>query len=430
MATLVFISARIRGIGLGLGLIALLLSAPSPVWSQPEPLSSATYQAVFEGTWTAENHPTGFPSNPHFSSIVGAVHNADATLWMAGAMATPGLEHVAETGMPDMLQEEVAAQIGMGDALAVVLQTPPDNTGTVTMTFYFSVTDAFPLVTLAAAIAPSPDWFVGVSGLSLQDDHDDHGHWMTSHTVDLFPYDAGTEDGTMFSIDNADSMPVGSIMSARGVAPFSDQPMARLTFELVEERAFHAALEQPTTGPVAGIGLVRGWAFESSDMDMMDDDPLTLEVLVDGKSIGSPAVGSPRGDVAANFPDEMDAEDSGFGLVMNYGVLDPGTHLLTLRGTSAMGGAHFAISREITVLKFGGFEFAEAMLSGATADMHGDAVALHGVQFSDPNDPDAMGRTQTLELEWSNAAQGFIVTSITDEDEDEDDDHDHDHDHD
>ena len=254
MATPVFFSARIRGIGLGLGLIALLLSAPSPVWGQP--LSSATYRAVFEGTWTAASHPTGFPSNPHFSAIVGAVHNDDASLWMAREMATPGLEQVAETGMSDMLQEEVAAQIGMGDALAVVLQEPPaDNSGTVSMTFYFSVTDAFPLVTLASKIAPSPDWFVGVSGLSLQEDHDDHGHWMDSHTVDLFPYDAGTEDGTMFSFDNADSMPVGSIMSAKGVAPFSDQPIARLTFELVEEREFHAALEQPTAGPVAGIGL-------------------------------------------------------------------------------------------------------------------------------------------------------------------------------
>ncbi len=424
MATSIFLSARIRGIGLGLGLIALLLSAPSPVWGQP--LSSATYRAVFEGTWTAGSHPTGFPSNPHFSAIVGAVHNDDATRWMDGDMATPGLEQVAETGMPDMLQEEVTAQIGMGDALAVVLQEPPaDNSGTVSMTFYFSVTDAFPLVTLASKIAPSPDWFVGVSGLSLQEDHDGHGHWLASHTVELFPYDAGTEDGMMFSPGDADSMPAGSIMSAQGVAPFSDQPVATLTFERVEERAFHAALEQPTAGPVAGIGLIRGWAFESSDTD---DDPLTLEVLVDGKPIGSPAVGSPRGDVADIFPDEMDAEDSGFGLVMNYGVLDPGAHRLTLRGTSAMGGAHFAISREIMVLKFGGLEYAEAMLADATADMHGDAIALHGVQFSDPNDAEAMGRTQTLELEWSTEAQGFIVTEIIDEDDDHDHDHGHDHD--
>ena len=430
MATPVFLSARIRGIGLGLGLIALLLSAPSPVWGQP--LSSATYKAVFEGTWTAANHPTGFPSNAHFSAIVGAVHNADASLWMAGEMATPGLEQVAEMGMSDMLQAEATDQIGMGDALAVVTQAPPaDNSGTVSITFYFSVTDAFPLVTLASKIAPSPDWFVGVSGLSLQDDHDDHGHWLASHTVELFPYDAGTEDGMMFSPDNADSMPVGSIMSAQGVAPFSDQPIARLTFELVEERAFHAALEQPTAGPVAGIGLIRGWAFESSDMDMMDDDPLSVDILVDGKLVATLPTGSPRADVAAQHADEMAAGESGFGMVTNYGIFDPGTHLLTLRGTSAMGGAHFAISREITVLKFGGFEYAEAMLSDATADMHGNAIALHGVQFSDPNDPDAMARTQTLELEWSTEAQGFVVTEIADEEEDDDDhDHDHGHDHD
>ena len=350
-------------------------------------------------------------------------------------MATPGLEQVAETGMPDMLQEEVAAQIGMGDALAVVLQTPPaDNSGTVTMTFYFSVTDAFPLVTLATMIAPSPDWFVGVSGLSLQDDHDDHGHWLASHTVELFPYDAGTEDGTMFSFDNADSMPAGSIMSVKDVAPFSDQPIARLTFELVEEREFHAALEQPTAGPVAGIGLIRGWAFEASDMasdmDMMDDDPLSVDILVDGKLVATLPTSSPRADVAAIFADEMAAGESGFGMVMNYGTLDPGTHLLTLRGSSAMGGAHFALSREIDVLKFGGFEYAEAMLSDAAVDMHGNAIALHGVQFSDPNDPDAMARTQTLELEWSTEAQGFVVTEIEDEDEDDDDDHGHDHGHD
>ena len=130
MATPIFISTHLQRIGLGLGLIALLLSAPLPVWGQAESRSSATYKAVFQGTWTAESHPTDFPSNPHFSSIVGAVHNADASLWMAGEMATPGLEQVAEMGMSDMLQEEVAAQIGMGDALAVVLQTPPaDNSG-------------------------------------------------------------------------------------------------------------------------------------------------------------------------------------------------------------------------------------------------------------------------------------------------------------
>ena len=172
-----------------------------------------------------------------------------------------------------------------------------------------------------------------------------------------------------------------------------------------------------------------------SDMTMMDEDPLRVDILVDGKLFATLPTSSPRGDVADKFADEMAAGESGFGLIMNYGLLDPGPHRLTLRGTSAMGGAHFALSREITVLKFGGFEYAEAMLSDATADMHGNAIALHGVQFSDPKDPDAMARTQTIELEWSTVAQGFIVTEIADEDDhgDDHDDHghdDHDHDHD
>ena len=137
-------------------------------------------------------------------------------------------------------------------------------------------------------------------------------------------------------------MPAGSIMSAQGVAPFSDAPIATLTLELVEERDFHAALEQPTAGTVAGIGLIRGWAFEASGMEsMMDDDPLSVDILVDGKLLATLPTGSPRGDVAAFYPDEMAAGESGFGMVTNYGVLDPGTHLLTLRGTSAMGGGAF-----------------------------------------------------------------------------------------
>ena len=47
-------------------------------------------------------------------------------------------------------------------------------------------------------IAPSPDWVVGVSGVSLRNAADDG--WQPFLTVDLFPYDAGTEEGTKFSL--------------------------------------------------------------------------------------------------------------------------------------------------------------------------------------------------------------------------------------
>ena len=101
------------------------------------------------------------------------------------------------------------------------------------------------------------------------------------------------------------------------------------------------------------------------------------------------------------YPDAMHAENSGFGLTMNYGNLAPGAHTLTILGTTETG-ATFTIEREIMTQQFGGFEFAEAMLADATMDRHGDAIALHGVQFSDPK-PRRHGADETIELEWSNA---------------------------
>ena len=62
-------------------------------------------------------------------------------------------------------------------------------------------------------IAPSPDWFVGVFGLSLLDAE---GNWVEALTVNLYPWDAGTEGGDDFSFDNAATVPPGTIVSLRG----------------------------------------------------------------------------------------------------------------------------------------------------------------------------------------------------------------------
>ena len=56
------------------------------------------------------------------------------------------------------------------------------------------------------------------------------GDWLALHTVDLFPYDAGTEEGTEFSLSNAATSPQGAITSIKGTGKFSDQPIATLTF--------------------------------------------------------------------------------------------------------------------------------------------------------------------------------------------------------
>ncbi len=52
------------------------------------------------------------------------------------------------------------------------------------------------------------------------------------HQVDLFPYDAGTEEETELSLSNPATSPQGMIASLKGTGKFSDQPIARLTFDL------------------------------------------------------------------------------------------------------------------------------------------------------------------------------------------------------
>jgi len=64
------------------------------------------------------------------------------------------------------------------------------STGKVTIE-QFSVKTDSPFVTLTTMIAPSPDWFVGMHGLSLLDDQ---GQSFQERQVELVPYDAGTDD--------------------------------------------------------------------------------------------------------------------------------------------------------------------------------------------------------------------------------------------
>lgn len=61
-----------------------------------------------------------------------------------------------------------------------------------------------PNLSLVSALLPSPDWFVGVSGLSLLDES---GAFVSELVVDLEVYDAGTDSGFSFNGPNFDSVP-------------------------------------------------------------------------------------------------------------------------------------------------------------------------------------------------------------------------------
>lgn len=194
------------------------------------PTPTARYDIVFEATWSQATHPhpngpAAFPGNPHWSPLIGALHKSELVLWQSGALASAGVEEVAEIGGTVAIRQEINAAIDAGKANAIVSGSGLVSPATVTLADIV-VSDDFPYLTLISMIAPSPDWFAGVSGLALQDGQ---GQWKQEIVVDLYPYDAGTEEGTEYSTSNPDTAPQQPISAIQGVSPFSSQPVARLT---------------------------------------------------------------------------------------------------------------------------------------------------------------------------------------------------------
>ena len=195
----------------------------------PAPPDSAVYSVVFDATWSAATHPTDYPRGAHFSPLIGAVHDDGVRFWASGETATPGIESMAETGGTSTLRSEIRAQ--MPATAHSIISGPGLSTSPARTTISSVVVRGdYPLVTLVTMIAPSPDWFVGVSGLSLMDDL---GQWVDELQVTLYPYDSGTDDGTTYTSANADSSPRQPIRSLRGTTPFSDAPIGTFTFTRV-----------------------------------------------------------------------------------------------------------------------------------------------------------------------------------------------------
>ena len=84
------------------------------------------------------------------------------------------------------------------------------------------------------------------------------------------------------------------------------------------------SIEEPTEGSTrSGIGLVSGWAIS-------DQGIVSVEVFMDGESMGFIPHGSVRGDVADAFPFIEDAMFSGWGMKWAYSLTGEGEHTISV----------------------------------------------------------------------------------------------------
>ena len=194
------------------------------------PKETATFEVTFESAWSAETHPDNFPSSSaHFSALIGATHNSEVIFWQAGGLATAGIKDMAEFGATGLLTTEVNTAIDAGTAeLRLSGSGLGESPGSVSLTF--EISESHPRVTLVSMIAPSPDWFVGVSGINLFA----AGAFLDFLAVDLHAYDAGTDSGVTYTSEDSVTDPPQGISRIQS-SPFGSGTLRLGTFTFVRQ---------------------------------------------------------------------------------------------------------------------------------------------------------------------------------------------------
>ncbi len=180
---------------------------------------SAVYEVTFTSTWTSTTHPVDFPPGPHFSPLIGGTHNAATQFWAPGIIATDGIEDMAESGSTGVLSNEIQAKINTGDANSLILGSSLTSPGSSTVRFTIDASHSH--LSMVSMLAPSPDWFVGITGVNLIQ----NGLWVEDMVIPAQVWDAGTDSGTTYNSANQDTNPavvIAGVTTASG--PFMNLP--------------------------------------------------------------------------------------------------------------------------------------------------------------------------------------------------------------
>ncbi|MDN5213121.1 spondin domain-containing protein [Fulvivirgaceae bacterium BMA12] len=167
---------------------------------------NARYRVTFDATWSAQSHPADFPSNAHFSGLIGMTHAKDTSLFYINTPASLGIKDMAETGAKGNLTTEIQQIIDNGKGEFIISGGGVGSLpGRVSVEFDINI--SHPLVSITSMIAPSPDWFVAIHNLSLYKD----GKWVGELTQVANSYDAGTDHGITFRASNQPTNPADNI---------------------------------------------------------------------------------------------------------------------------------------------------------------------------------------------------------------------------
>lgn len=190
-------------------------------------------------------------------------------------------------------------------------------------------------------------------------------------------------------------------------------PFLVLGLTSVGHAAIELTFESPADGQVmSGISFVSGWAFSTSSTE-----PVTVRLRIDNGAVSPIPCCASRADVAAAFPGSLQAENSGFGQLLNFNLLPEGEHDLTIE-VEDMTGALRTATHTIRTVKPGGFAFLEILdLLFANISNDRDEITLDNVVAEEQG----TGETENIDirLAWQENLQALGIISSENRDGEE-----------
>ncbi|XP_073949802.1 spondin-2-like isoform X1 [Choristoneura fumiferana] len=171
----------------------------------------AKYEVTFEGSWSRNIHPRLYPESdwlPRFSDLVGASHAADYVLWAPGNLASDGLKDLAEHANTSTLEAEIREKIGDGIRTLIKGKGHGYKKMENPTRAVFRTDNTNHLITVAIALYPSPDWFLGVTRFELCEEDNT---WLKEREINLYPWDAGTDSGISYESANIETFPQDAV---------------------------------------------------------------------------------------------------------------------------------------------------------------------------------------------------------------------------
>lgn len=165
--------------------------------------SEAAYTLTITGKWKSPEFTV--PGGAHYTTFIGMIHNNNASLWKENEKASPGTEVLAETGGGGPLLAEIDSMIAARTSLSLILFVAPSTITSANANFYCN--SNYTRVSFESMLGPTPDWFVGINSINLYNG----SRWVTDTTINLYAYDAGTEEGDVFGYTNPPTVPQQNI---------------------------------------------------------------------------------------------------------------------------------------------------------------------------------------------------------------------------